>query len=160
MPGRRHTNQIIKNTFGLSRLTKQLNRLNSISNGPSAYKIDASRINSISLLFKKDNIGGHMSLRKFWHNYLPTLQFYNPTLPINVTRVKIGTKKGEKLEKYYSKVPCELTIKFKKGDDKVIDCKNKNPATIFKEFVETTKATKVPQDQLITIQHPSKRPVY
>ena len=160
MPYYKPTNQVVKNVTGLSRLSKQLARFNAISNGPSAYKIDTNEINSISLTFKKNNIDGHMSLRKFWHNYLPTLQFYNPTLPINVTRVRIGNRRGEKIQSLYSQVPCELSIKFKKGEDKIIDCKNKDPSIIFREFIASTNAKKIPQDDLIIIKHPSEKAAY
>lgn len=85
-----------------------------------------------------------MGARKFWHEYLPTLQFYNPSLSINVSRVKNENKKVD--------VPCILEVIG--PDAKVVEqvsMKNKTDTQIMDELLEKLEHTKVPEEQIVKL---------
>lgn len=86
-----------------------------------------------------------MGARKFWRQYLPTLQFYNPGLKIDVVRIdNKDTKRAG--------VPCILEIVSK--EDKVldqIDMKNKKDDTIMNDLLQRLDFEPIPEESLIKV---------
>ncbi|ODV94040.1 hypothetical protein PACTADRAFT_50936 [Pachysolen tannophilus NRRL Y-2460] len=129
------------------RFTKQVARLNLISNYPSSAIKLPSTISSIDLIFKRTNSAGHMGPRKFWRNNLPTVQFHNPNIPITVTRIETESKDESE------KCPATLTINYQDGQKKLIDLKYKHSDEILKEFTEITQAQVVEENDIPTIKY-------
>lgn len=130
----------------MSRVVKQLKFLNKISSTTpkSQILLDSSKYAGLNLTFQYQNFNGHMGARKFWHEYLPTLQFYNPSLSINVSRVKNENKKVD--------VPCILEVIG--PDAKVVEqvsMKNKTDTQIMDELLEKLEHTKVPEEQIVKL---------
>ncbi|QLQ78999.1 hypothetical protein HG537_0B03460 [Torulaspora globosa] len=131
----------------MSSVAKQLKFLNKISSTTKQAQIllDAAKYSGIKLTFQVENHHGHMGARKFWHEYLPTLQFYNPNFKINVIRIKNENKK-------FQGVPCILEILS--NDNNVInsiDMQNKTDDTIMNEFLKKIEHKPVPEESLIKI---------
>ncbi|GMM38487.1 mitochondrial 54S ribosomal protein [Saccharomycopsis crataegensis] len=151
------------------RATRNLTHILSISspsNKASIIKLPPL-ITDVSLTFKKKNSDGHMGIRKFWQNYLPTIKFYNQSLPMNVTRItlnEIDTKKArgvkdlpvdseeaKKLEsdiKLLAKCPAKITISYQGGKSVELDCKWKRSEIILEEFTKLTKAVPVAEEEI------------
>lgn len=131
----------------MSSVAKQLKFLNKISYATKDAQIlvNTSKYAGIKLTFQAQNHNGHMGARKFWHNYLPTLQFYNPSLKIDVVRIdnKDTKRRG---------VPCTLEIIAK--DQKVldkIDMVNKKDNLIMNELLERLEFEAIPEESLIKV---------
>ena len=86
-----------------------------------------------------------MGARKFWREFLPTLQFYNPDLKIQVTRIKNDNNKD-------ASVPCTLEIVSKDGSvvDQ-LDMKNKDQNAIMDELLSKLEHTRVPERDLVKV---------
>ncbi|KAF8420101.1 hypothetical protein EV426DRAFT_675887 [Tirmania nivea] len=108
-------------------------KLASLRHGPAAAILPPS-VEKLSLNFAIRNKGGHMGTRKFWRLYLPRLKYYNPTLPIEVTRWKGFDPAG----------PATITIHFKDKPAHTINSKNRAHAELCTQFLDITKATPVP----------------
>lgn len=131
----------------MSSVAKQLKFLNRISSTTKQAQIllDAAKYSGIKLTFQVENHHGHMGARKFWHEYLPTLQFYNPNFQIDVVRIKNDNKK-------FTGVPCILEIISNEDKTvKQIDMKNKTDEIIMKEFLETVDYQPVPEESLVKV---------
>ncbi len=122
-------------------VSRQVARLNNISFGPGAIKVP-SNVVEIDLLFKIMNKDGHMGARKFWQQNLPQIQFHNPNLPIKVQRVRV-----EKPEDH-ARIPATLTIKFNDGSEQTINCKYRHSNEILEDFIDKTRASKVPVTEI------------
>lgn len=125
-----------------SRVLKQYANLNNIANYPnSAIKL-SNDISKIELIFKKLNSNGHMGIKQFWKYNLRTINFHNPSIPINVMRVDCKTKEEQ------VKCPSIINIVYANGEKKTLDCKNKLSDDIMKEFTELTNSEKVPENEI------------
>ncbi|KAH3900953.1 mitochondrial 54S ribosomal protein mL61 SCDLUD_002415 [Saccharomycodes ludwigii] len=135
----------------MSNTAKQLKVLNSISYSTKLTQIliDTSKISQIRLIFQKQNHNGHMGARKFWHEYLPTLQFYNPNLKIQINRISNSNAKD-------TSVPCLLQIID--VNNKVInelDMKNKFGSDIARDLLKNLNNdyyTPIPKEKLIKLE--------
>lgn len=130
----------------MSSVAKQLKFLNKISSTtkPAQILLDNAKYSGIKVTFQVENHHGHMGARKFWREYLPTLQFYNPNFKIDVIRIKNENTK-------FTRVPCTLEIL---SNDKVvnsIDMKNKTDGTIMNEFLEKVEHEPVPEESLVKV---------
>lgn len=131
----------------MSSVAKQLKYLNRISftTKEAQILINPSKYAGIKLTFQAQNHNGHMGARKFWRQYLPTLQFYNPGLKIDVVRIdNKDTKRAG--------VPCTLEIVSK--EDKIldqIDMKNKKDDTIMNELLQRLDFEPIPEESLIKV---------
>lgn len=140
-----------------NRIGKQLFRLNQISATKKAAIRLPPSLKSVDLIFKKKNSGGHMGLRKFWHNYLPTIQFYNQNLEINVKRISLSEgetdkKKISELENNpveIAKCPSKIVLSYNSGQKVEIDCKEKHSDEILESFSTTSAAEVVPDKEIV-----------
>lgn len=131
----------------MSRVTRQLKFLNKISAGTpkSQILVNPEKCAALNLTFQYQNHNGHMGARKFWHEYLPTLQFYNPSLQIRVTRVKNEDKKDVG-------VPCILQVLAKDGNvTSTVEMRNKDKDVIMDEFLTIVEHEKVPESDIIEV---------
>ncbi|QLL31485.1 hypothetical protein HG536_0B03480 [Torulaspora globosa] len=131
----------------MSSVAKQLKFLNKISSTTKQAQIllDATKYSGVKLTFQVENHHGHMGARKFWREYLPTLQFYNPNFRIDVIRIKNENTK-------FAGVPC--TLEIVSNEDKVIkhiDMRNKTDDIIMKEFLEKVEHEPVPEESLVKV---------
>ncbi|CDO92313.1 unnamed protein product [Kluyveromyces dobzhanskii CBS 2104] len=130
----------------MSRVVKQQKFLNKISSTTikSQILLDASKYSALNLQFQYQNFNGHMGARKFWHEFLPSVQFYNPSLPIKVTRVKNEDKNVD--------VPCVLQAIGSNGNIVAeISMKNKNSSEIMDEVLQKLEHKKVPDEEIIRV---------
>lgn len=124
-----------------SRVWKQLARFNEIANYEgSAYQFP--QVDKLELVFKNHTAYGHMGARKFWRNNLPTVNFHNPDMGIEVKRVQCETKEQQ------HQCPSVLKVHFKDGNVKEIDCKDRQHADIMTELVDVAKGVAVPDEQI------------
>ncbi|KAL1887339.1 hypothetical protein Sste5346_010278 [Sporothrix stenoceras] len=72
---------------GVIRRMNKLNALLNIRNGPGAV-ILPKEVTRIHLEFASRWNDGQYGPRKFWHNYLPRLKFWNPAIPMIVNRTQ------------------------------------------------------------------------
>ncbi|KAG0673474.1 hypothetical protein C6P41_002732 [Kluyveromyces marxianus] len=130
----------------MSRIVKQkafLNKISATTVKPQVV-LDPSKYSALNMKFQQQNFNGHMGARKFWHEFLPTLQFYNPTLPINVTRIKNEDKKVD--------IPCVLQVTGPDGNVLAeVGMKEKHSSEIMDELLQKVEHTKVPSDQIIKV---------
>lgn len=131
----------------MSRVVKQLKFLNRISFATKKPQVvaDPEKYAALNLTFQWQNHNGHMGARKFWREFLPTLQFYNPDLKIQVTRIKNDNNKD-------ASVPCTLEIVSKDGSvvDQ-LDMKNKDQNAIMDELLSKLEHTRVPERDLVKV---------
>lgn len=131
---------------------KQKEFLNRISRDTrlSQILLNGSKYNNIRLTFAYKNSNGHMGARKFWHTYIPTLKFYNPSLGVEVERLRL-IKKGKK-SKTNRLVDCKLEM-FDNSSNKVLelDMRNKMSDAIMKELLEQIEYTQVPESDLVEV---------
>lgn len=128
---------------GKSRVVKQLSILNNLTllNKKPQILINPTKYHSLKLTFQLQNHNGHMGARKFWQEYLPTLKFYNPNIPINITRINNENKSLE--------VPCTLELLDQKGTViKTIKMQNKKSEDIMDEFLSEIDHELIPEDKL------------
>ncbi|ODQ56723.1 hypothetical protein WICANDRAFT_107655 [Wickerhamomyces anomalus NRRL Y-366-8] len=116
-----------------SRFTRQITRLNLISSGPGSVTV-GQNVKNVELLFKRLNTDGHMGARKFWRENLPRVQFHNPALPIQVTRVEVANASE------HAKVPAILKVTYADGKTAQVDVKNKHSSDILNDFINLTGA--------------------
>lgn len=130
----------------MSRVAKQLKFFNKISSTTleSQIIVNNEKYSAIKLTFQWDNSNGHMGARKFWKEYLPTLQFYNPNLLIEVNRIKNPNKQPD--------IPCLLEIVSIDGQilDK-IEMKDKLHSSIMNELLSKLEYEKVPETDVIKL---------
>lgn len=134
------------NRLSMSRVVKQLKYINKISSTTIKPQVvlDSTKYNGLNLTFQVQNFNGHMGARKFWHEYLPTLQFYNPSLPINVSRIKNEDKKVT--------VPCLLEVLAADGTvAEKISMKDKASSEIMDEFLSKVEHTRVPEEEVVKV---------
>ncbi|KAK9457664.1 hypothetical protein V1511DRAFT_476700 [Dipodascopsis uninucleata] len=135
-----------------TRFAKQVIFLSKISTGKAAVTLPTS-ITNLKLQFKTLNKYGHMGARKFWRDHLPTLQFHNPSLKIEVFRTKIENKS----EEAHKNEPAILSFTI---GDKVqdIDIKNMHSDEILERLVTATGA--VPANMKSNEKYVLERPDY
>ncbi|SCV03476.1 LANO_0G04368g1_1 [Lachancea nothofagi CBS 11611] len=131
----------------MSRVATQLKFFNKISSTTVEPQIllNAHKYSGLKLMFQQQNHNGHMGARKFWHEYLPTLQFYNPDLQFQVTRVKNEDKKD-------ASVPCTLEILDKENavvDS--LDMRNKQGSEIMQELLEKLEHERVAEEDIVRL---------
>lgn len=130
----------------MSKIVRQKNFLNAISYTTKKPQvlIDASKYSGIRLTFQTKNNGGHMGPRQLWRKYLPTLQFYNPNLQVDIIRIN-NTSRTET-------VPCILEIIDKQGKTvDSIDMKNRMYDDIMDEFLTKVEHKPVPEEELVQV---------
>ncbi|KAJ9573115.1 Mitochondrial ribosomal protein L51 / S25 / CI-B8 domain [Nakaseomyces glabratus] len=130
----------------MSKVARQLKFLNKISSTTTDAQVILSpgKYQRLSLTFQTKNHNGHMGARKFWKDYLPTIQFYNPLLRIDVTRIKNESKTVS--------VPC--TLQAIGTDGKVveeIDMSNKHAPEILQSLLQKLDHERVPESQIISV---------
>lgn len=91
-------------------------------------------VSALELIFKAHNAYGHQGARLFWKNNLKTIQYHNPTLPIQVQRIECETKEDQ------LKCPAILKVTLNDGTTKAIDCKNAFHKEIMKELIAEVDA--------------------
>ncbi|EDO19003.1 hypothetical protein Kpol_2002p74 [Vanderwaltozyma polyspora DSM 70294] len=126
---------------------KQISFLNKISfkTKKPQILIDSAKYSGLRLTFQYQNHNGHMGARKFWHEYLPTLKFYNPALQVDVLRVRNNDKSNVR-------VPCKLEVISKDGEVlKTINMKNQKHTSIMDRLLEEVEHKPVPTKDLIEI---------
>ncbi|KTW28522.1 hypothetical protein T552_01781 [Pneumocystis carinii B80] len=137
------------------RHTKAAEKIARILSGPGAFKLP-SDIHGLTLFMAFKNKDGHMgprqvvfilfsiliNNRKFWKDYLPSVQFHNPYLHIQVCRS-------------HEEKDAKLKIHQKLGDME-IDMKHKDASEICREFVEKTRAVEVGKEEIKEIMENSK----
>lgn len=131
----------------MSSVAKQLKFLNKISSTtkPAQILVNSAKYAGIKLTFQVENHHGHMGARKFWHEYLPTLQFYNPNFKIDVVRIKNSDTKN-------AGVPCRLDILS--NENKLvsqIDMKGKTDEIIMNELLKVLDHQRVPEESLVKV---------
>lgn len=131
----------------MSSVAKQLKFLNKISftTKEAQIHVNPAKYSAIKLTFQAQNHNGHMGARKFWREYLPTIQFYNPGLKIDVVRVRNDNTK-------LAGVPCVLEILS--NDNKVvgeIDMRNKRDDKIMGELLEKLDFEAVSEDGVVKV---------
>ena len=116
----------------MSKVARQLKFLNKISSTTTDAQVILSpgKYQRLSLTFQTKNHNGHMGARKFWKDYLPTIQFYNPQLRIDVTRIKNESKTVS--------VPCTLQA-------------NKHAPEILQSLLQKLDHERVPESQIISV---------
>lgn len=129
----------------MSKVIRQLNFLNKISSATTEAQVvlNPAKYQRLALTFQVKNHNGHMGARKFWRDYLPTLQFYNPGLRIDVTRIKNDSKTVS--------VPCKLEVFDDKGVLDEIDMRDQQAAEIMDKVLQKLDHTRVPEAEIITI---------
>lgn len=86
-----------------------------------------------------------MGARVFWHNYLPTLQFYNPRMKFDVIRIKNEDKQKS--------VPCKLEILSHEGSVvETIDMRNKMHEDIMKDLLDKIEHVPLPENEIIRVR--------
>ncbi|CUS24687.1 LAQU0S18e01992g1_1 [Lachancea quebecensis] len=131
----------------MSRIARQLKFLNKISSSTLEPQVvlNPQKYAGLNLTFQYQNHNGHMGARKFWHEYLPTLQFYNPGLQFQVTRVKNEDKNN-------AGVPCILQTIGKDGSVlETLDMRNKQHPEIMQELLEKADYEKVPESDIVRV---------
>lgn len=106
--------------------------------------VNSEKVTGLKLLFQWQNHDGHMGARKFWHEYLPTLQYYNPALKIDLLRLKNDKRDVE--------VPCKIEILGR--ESKILDTINmqyKKDNEIMDDLLLKLDHEVVPQDQLVKV---------
>ncbi|KAL3229656.1 Large ribosomal subunit protein mL61 [Nakaseomyces bracarensis] len=129
----------------MSKVVRQLKFLNKISSTTREAQVvlNPEKYQRLALTFQVKNHNGHMGARKFWREYLPTLQFYNPNLRIDVTRVKNDSKT--------TSVPCKLEAYDKSGPVLEIDMRDQQALEIMNTVLQKLDHTKIPESDIITI---------
>ncbi|CAI4045834.1 hypothetical protein SUVZ_11G0490 [Saccharomyces uvarum] len=133
----------------MSKVTQQLNILNKISATTKLPQIliDPKKYSGLRLTFQTKNHNGHMGARVFWHDYLPTLQFYNPEIKFDVIRIKNEDKQKS--------VPCKLEILSQEGTvTETIDMRNKMHHDIMKDLLDKIEHNPLPENEVIRAGFP------
>lgn len=128
----------------ISRSTKQFKLWNKITfnTKESQIVLNTNKYSSLRLLFQRENFNGHMGARRFWKEYLPTLQYYNPNFKIDVIRFENEDKRKQ--------VPCILSVLNSQGESVVsIEMQNKHSEAIMQEFLDKVDFERVPEEQLV-----------
>lgn len=128
----------------ITRSLKQFKLWNKVTFNTKETQIilDHTKYSSLRLLFQRQNFNGHMGARKFWQQYLPTLQFYNPGFKIDIVRLDNDDKNKQ--------VPCSLEMFDLYGKSKVsIDMQNKKSDAIMNEFLDKVDFERVPDNNLV-----------
>lgn len=131
----------------MSNAKKQLDVLRRISMSTKAAQImiNNNKYQGLKLTFQFENHNGQMGARKFWQRYIPTLQFYNPNLRFEVTRIK-------NKQKSIKDVPCTLHVLGEKGKVMhTIEMRNRRDDEIMEQLLNTVEHNKVPEDQIVRI---------
>lgn len=131
----------------MSSIAKQLSFLNKISYNTKKAQVlvNPEKYLRLKLTFQVQNHNGHMGARKFWHEYLPTLQFYNPTLQIEVLRIKNENTK-------HAGVPCTLeVISREQNIVHSIDMRNKTDDKIMDELLANLEHQTISESDLIKV---------
>ncbi|SCU87519.1 LADA_0E04478g1_1 [Lachancea dasiensis] len=131
----------------MSRVSRQLKFFNKISSTTLEPQVvlNGQKYSGLNLTFQYQNHNGHMGARKFWREYLPTLQFYNPQLQFQVTRVRNDNKND-------ASVPCTLEIIGQEGvavDQ--LDMRNKQGSQIMKELLAKIEHTRVAEPDIVRL---------
>lgn len=130
----------------MSSVAKQLSFLNKISYTTKKAQvfIKNEKIAGLKLIFQLHNHNGHMGARKFWHTYLPTIQFYNPHLKIDLIRIKNEQKGVE--------VPCKIEILNKESSVlETINMQHKNDTEIMDELLTKLDHETIPETELVKV---------
>ncbi|SMN19339.1 similar to Saccharomyces cerevisiae YKL167C MRP49 Mitochondrial ribosomal protein of the large subunit, not essential for mitochondrial translation [Maudiozyma saulgeensis] len=130
----------------MSKIVRQKNFLNAISYTTKKPQvlINGSKYQGIRLTFQVENHSGHMGPRMLWRKYLPTLQFYNPNLKIDIIRI-YNKNKAEN-------IPCILEVLDKGGNTvETIDMKNKMYDSIMDEFLNKVDHKIIPEEELVHV---------
>ncbi|SCV01708.1 LAMI_0G13234g1_1 [Lachancea mirantina] len=130
----------------MSRVVRQLKFLNKISSTTIKPQIllNPESYGALNLTFQWQNHNGHMGARKFWHEYLPTLQFYNPELKINISRVKNDKKDVM--------VPCKLEILSPTGSVvETLDMRDKDKESIMDELLAKVNHERVSSKEIVKV---------
>ena len=131
----------------MSKVAQQLKFLNKISATTRLPQIlvDPKKYSGLRLTFQTKNHNGHMGARVFWHNYLPTLQFYNPRMKFDVIRIKNEDKQKS--------VPCKLEILSHEGSVvETIDMRNKIHEDIMKDLLDKIEHVPLPENEIIRVR--------
>ncbi|CEP64446.1 mitochondrial 54S ribosomal protein mL61 LALA0_S11e04280g [Lachancea lanzarotensis] len=131
----------------MSRVARQLKFFNKISSTTleSQIILNAEKYSGLNLTFQCQNHNGHMGARKFWREFMPTLQFYNPQLHFQVTRVKNDDKKN-------ASVPCVLEILDREGQSVgSLDMRNKQGAEIMQSLLAEVDHVKVAEEDIVKL---------
>lgn len=99
----------------LKRHIKTANKLAQIRNGLGAAKIPRN-ITKLTLLMAFKNKNGQMGCRKFWRQHLPSIQFHNPHLQIEVRRSHEETRAIMQIDQT-SGDPIFLDMQYKQASD-------------------------------------------
>ncbi|AAS52569.1 AEL116Cp [Eremothecium gossypii ATCC 10895] len=129
----------------MSNVKKQLAFLNRIcGTAKPQVLVDTTKVSGLKLTFQAQSHNGHMGARKLWREHLPTLQFYNPGLDIQVHRVANSDKKQP--------VPCVLEVLGHDGNVlHRLDMAHKHSDTIIDELLSTVEHTPVPAEQQVRV---------
>ncbi|CAI4044471.1 mitochondrial 54S ribosomal protein mL61 SKDI_11G0530 [Saccharomyces kudriavzevii IFO 1802] len=130
----------------MSKVTEQLKFLNKISSTTNLPQIliDPKKYSGLRLTFQTKNHNGHMGARVFWHNYLPTLQFYNPRIKFDVVRIKNEDKQKS--------VPCKLEILCQEGSvTETIDMRNKMHEDIMRDLLDKIEHIPLPESEVMKV---------
>ncbi|SCU99626.1 LAME_0G04368g1_1 [Lachancea meyersii CBS 8951] len=131
----------------MSRVVKQLkffNRISATTLEPQVV-LNAEKYSGLNLTFQYQNHNGHMGARKFWREFLPTLQFYNPEVKFQVTRVRNEDKKN-------ASVPCVLEVIDKEGKPvSSLDMRNKQGLEIMQELLSQLEHERVAEEDIVKL---------
>ncbi|SCU96129.1 LAFA_0G04456g1_1 [Lachancea sp. 'fantastica'] len=131
----------------MSRVARQLKFFNKISTTTVEPQIvlNAEKYSGLNLTFQYQNHNGHMGARKFWREYMPTLQFYNPQMRFQVTRVKNEDKKN-------ASVPCVLEVLDREGKAVgSLDMRNKQGSEIMQALLAEVDHVKVAEEDIVKL---------
>lgn len=115
---------------------KQIFQLNKVVTAPGAYKLPEN-VSGLKLRFKDS--GNRSQTKLFWTHSLPTLQFWNPSVAMSVSRVQAPKEKS---------VGPTVTITRTDGSEETISIASKFWEQIAEAIAEASGATPVSAGEL------------
>lgn len=115
---------------------RQLRKLDGLTTGPGAIKFPTT-VKQIELKLLRVYDLKEYSPRRFLKEYLPTVQFYNPNVPIRVSYLEPSDKNS-----------AALHVAFEDGNGRDLPVSNKTPEEIFDSLVKTSSAVPLKDNEL------------
>ncbi|KAI9741330.1 MAG: hypothetical protein M1834_003047 [Cirrosporium novae-zelandiae] len=138
---------------------RALKTLLALKLGPGAATFTPS-VKRIHMSFAFKSSDGHLGPRKFWRLYLPRLKYYNPAIPMTISRngnqtgpavmevvfksMQEGISKEKKAKEEASDAIDPGALPLEPGDRvERINMKGRNAEEILSDLLQVTKATEV-----------------
>lgn len=118
---------------------QQLKKLDAVSGGKGAFLLPAT-VRALELRLDRRVPEGSIGAKRLWKQDLPTVQFYNPHVPIRVTRFEAGPA-----------TRAEVLVSFVDGRKQSVLAEGQQSGAILAALVQECGATPVPPSDIVKL---------